>query len=100
MGNEEYKETFEAIVEINETYIGGKPRKGNKHGRGTNKTPVVGVTERSSGKVHAVVALPKKDEKKLRGKRLLSVLDSVCKKGTTVMTDQLFKLRHIGWKDG
>jgi transposase-like protein len=42
------------IVEADETYIGGKPRKGNKRdggtpskrGRGTSKTAVVGVIER------------------------------------------------------
>lgn len=54
MEKEEYKETFEAIVEIDETYVGGKPRKDNNHsddnkdnsnenktkrGRGTSKTP-------------------------------------------------------------
>ena len=39
------------IVEADETYVGGKPRKGNrreddkpnKRGRGTRKVPVVGV---------------------------------------------------------
>ena len=31
MEKEEYKETFEAVVEINETYVGGKPRKDNNH---------------------------------------------------------------------
>ena len=31
MEKEEYKETFEAIVEIDETYVGGKPRKNNDH---------------------------------------------------------------------
>lgn len=100
MGGEDYKDTFEAIVEIDETYVGGKPRKENKHsdgddykrnkrGRGTSKTPVVGVTERSSGRIHAKVALPNKEGKKLTGKQLLSVLNDVCRKGTTVMTDQL-----------
>ncbi len=38
------------IVEMDETYIGGKPRKGTskdiKRGRGTSKTPVVGMVER------------------------------------------------------
>lgn len=36
-------------VEADETYIGGKPRKGtgpHKHGRGTSKTPVLGMVER------------------------------------------------------
>lgn len=35
------------IVEVDETYVGGKPRgRGNKRGRGTKKTPVVGIVER------------------------------------------------------
>lgn len=42
------------IVEADETYVGGKPRKGNHHdggtpakrGRGTSKTAVVGIVER------------------------------------------------------
>ncbi len=45
------------IVEMDETYIGGKPRKGgppSKPGRGTKKTPVVGAAERG-GRVTAKV---------------------------------------------
>ena len=99
MRTESHKDTFEAIVEIDETYVGGKPRKENTHkgtvikkakrGRGTNKTPVVGVVERSSGRIHAVIAMPNKEGKKLSGKQLLSILDEVCRKNTTIMTDQL-----------
>lgn len=51
------------IVEADETYVGGKPRKGNKRdddkpgkrGRGTKKVAVVGVVERH-GRVSARVA--------------------------------------------
>jgi len=52
------------IVEVDETYVGGKPRKPNRHdgdrrqkftGRGTKKTPVVGAVERG-GRVVARVA--------------------------------------------
>lgn len=98
MDNEDYKETFEAIVEIDETYVGGKPRKNNNHndvdenggkrGRGTSKTPVIGVKERGTGKVHAVVANYNKDGKQLSGKQLFAVLKDVCKGNNTVMTDQ------------
>lgn len=101
MGREDYKDTFEAIVEVDETYVGGKPRKGNVHferetaekfnkrGRGSkSKTPVIGVKERSTGRVHCVVATTNADGRKLTGKQLLSVLNDVCKEGTTVMTDQ------------
>jgi transposase-like protein len=100
MGKEEYKDTFEAIVEIDETYVGGKPRKENVHneretnekfnkrGRGSSKTPVIGVKERSSGRVHCVVANANENGQQLTGKQLLKVLDNVCKRGTKVMTDQ------------
>lgn len=98
MEKEEYKETFEAIVEIDETYVGGKPRKDNNHsddnkdnsnenktkrGRGTSKTPVIGVKERNTGKVHAVVANYNEEGKQLSGKQLFNVLKKVCKKNTT-----------------
>lgn len=110
MQNEDHKETFEAIVEIDETYVGGKPRKRNNHkdndennagsdstnseapkpkrGRGTSKTPVIGVKERNTGKVHAVVANYNAEGKQLSGKQLLNVLKKVCKDNTIVMTDQ------------
>lgn len=103
MEKEEYKETFEAVVEIDETYVGGKPRKKNNHkdneeddngdnkpkrGCGTSKTPVIGVKERNIGKVHAVVANYNEDGKQLSGKHLFNVLKKVCKDYTVVMTDQ------------
>lgn len=51
----EQKRLFHGIVEMDETYVGGKPRKGNgpkigtksKRGRGTDKMPVVGIVERN-----------------------------------------------------
>lgn len=98
MEKEEYKETFEAVVEIDETYVGGKPRKNNDHsdnednkpkrGRGTSKTPVIGVKERNTGKVHAVVANYNDEGKQLSVKQLFAVLKKVCKGNNTVMTDQ------------
>lgn len=96
MGNEGMEGFFETIVEIDETYVGGKPRKNNKggnndnnkRGRGTGKTPVVGVIDRDNKKVHAKVALPNKEGKKLTGKQLLSVLTEVAKQGATIMTDE------------
>ena len=97
MGNKNMKETFDVFVEIDETYVGGKPRKENnnensdkpknKRGRGTKKTPVVGIKERSTKQVYAKVMLPNEEGKKLSGKQLISVLDDVCKEGTTVISD-------------
>ena len=54
---------LQGIIEANETYVGGKPRKPNKRedfepskrGRGTEKTPVIGAVERGR-KVVAQVA--------------------------------------------
>jgi transposase-like protein len=62
----EYGDLLEGIIEVDETFIGGKPRKGsinnpnsggtaNKRGRGTKKIPVVGLAQRN-GKVKAQVA--------------------------------------------
>jgi len=61
----EYGDLLEGIIEVDETYVGGKPRKGmiknpnsdgtaNKRGRGTKKIPVVGLAQRG-GRVHAQV---------------------------------------------
>lgn len=111
MSKESFKEVFDTIVEIDETYVGGKPRKENVHneretnekhnkrGRGSKKTPVVGIKERSSGKIHAVVSLPMEDGKNLTGKQLLTLLNDVCKKGTTVMSDQYKGYNILGTKD-
>jgi transposase-like protein len=104
MGNEDMSKAFKDIVEIDETYVGGKPRKNNtiidheghiiykdmtkaKRGRGTKKTPIVGVKERSTGRVYAQVALPNENGEKLSGKQMLTILDEVCEDDTTVMTD-------------
>ena len=83
------KHTLEENPERKTDILKNDDYKRNKRGRGTSKTPVVGVTERSSGRIYARVALPNKDGKKLSGKQLLKILDDVCKKDTTVMTDQL-----------
>lgn len=60
MNQAEQRQLLTGIIEMDETYVGGKPRKGNskdkndppKRGRGTDKAPVVGAVERG-GKVTA-----------------------------------------------
>jgi glutaredoxin-related protein len=114
MANRETEHIFEALVEVDETYIGGKPRKGNsvldkdgntvktaepenKRGRGTKKIPVVGVKERSSGRVIAKVALANSEGKKLSGKQLVDIIKTACKETAekiTVATDE-FKSYNI-----
>lgn len=77
------------IVEADETYIGGKPRKGApgekpKRGRGTKKTPVVGMVERGGRVVAKVVK--KKD---LSAKRLAALVrKNVDTFNATLITDE------------
>lgn len=101
MGNENLTKSFELIVEVDETYVGGKPRKQNNNlkfttpfpkdtsttGRGTKKTPVIGVKERGTGRVYARVAFPNEEGKKLTGNQLLKIISAVTKPNTVVMTD-------------
>ena len=89
----EQSELLSGIVEVDETYVGGKPRKENKddpenpkpknkRGRGTKKIPVVGIAERR-GRVKAMVA------NNLKAKTLSGfVRDKVKIEGATVMTDE------------
>ena len=100
MGNEEIKEFIDTVIEMDETYVGGKPRKENKtnpdgtqkpknkRGRGTKKTPVIGAIDREHKQIHCKVALPNKDGKALSGKQLLAVLNEVCKRGNIIVTDE------------
>ena len=79
------------IVEADETYIGGKPRKKNRRdnddppaprGRATNKTPVIGAVERG-GKVSARVATD------LTGKGVLRFIkETVDPDGSLLITDE------------
>jgi hypothetical protein len=110
MSNINQQEFFDTIVEIDETYIGGKPRKENDHGKKddddwkdhhhgkrrdgnkkhTDKTPVVGVVDRNNKKIYAKVAFPDKDGRKLTANQLMGILKDVCKPdgNNTVMTDE------------
>jgi transposase-like protein len=80
------------IVEADETYVGGKPRKGNKHGddapnkrgRGTAKAAVLGAVERG-GRVVARVAGPGDLSAKGIGKFLARFVDPA---GTLLITDE------------
>ena len=87
------KETglLQGIVEADETYVGGKPRKKNRRdddeppaprGRGTRKTPVIGAVERG-GNVAARVA------DNLTGRAIVRFLkETVDPLGTLLITDE------------
>ena len=97
MSNEALKEFIDTVIEMDETYVGGKPRKEanidgtikkNKRGRGTKKTPVIGAIDRNNKQIHCKVALPNEENKALSGKQLLAVLEEVCKRKNIVVTDE------------
>jgi transposase-like protein len=97
MGNRE-GEGFKGLVfEMDETYVGGKPRKGNKRdddepknktGRGTKKEAVVGVLDRDNKEVFAQVMKKNKDGKKLTGKQLLEVLNQIVSQQSILISDE------------
>ena len=84
---------LEGIVEMDETYVGGKPRKenhkddndkGNPRGRGTKKTPVVGMVERD-GDVKATSV----SKNSLKAKDLLKLIrQHIHTKETILITDE------------
>lgn len=82
---EDNGELLKGIVEVDECYIGGRPRKGGpkrKRGRGTTKIPVVGAVERN-GNVKAKV-MTWLDAKSLTN----FVRRSVDLNQSTIMTDE------------
>ena len=80
---------MKGIVEMDETYIGGKARKNKddddtplKRGRGTNKTAVVGMAERN-GKIVAM------KQQRLRFQDLKGIAEkNIDFQSTTLMTDE------------
>lgn len=92
---------LEGIVEMDEVYVGGKPKKRNqstadnvpnistlksKRGKGTKKTPVVGIVERE-GKKRVAVQLVEKSQ--LNSKDMLAMLKKyVNTEKAIAMTDE------------
>jgi len=81
------------IIEVDETYVGGKPRKGGvaaSPGRGTKKTPVCAVIERG-GNVHAKVLT------RVTSRNLLSAIKETVDFGNSqLMTDEFRSYTSIG----
>jgi len=85
MSQEPFANMLDGIVEVDETYVGGKPRPGlnttNKRGRGTKKTPVLALVERN-GNAYS------KPVENVSGKTLKSAIKEVVSKKSTIMTDE------------
>ena len=79
------------IVEVDETYVGGKPRyKGhNKRGRGTSKTPVFAAVERGGSIRRHVVA-------DVTGKTLKAAISQVVDPRARIMSDENPSYNGIG----
>jgi len=102
MQNGELK-PFEGVVEMDETYFGGKPRKHPPKlydpatydeskklttGRGTPKTTIAGIRERKSGRVYTQVMPPNELGERVSGPQLKEVIDKTCVPGSTIITDE------------
>jgi len=82
------------MVEADETYVGGKPRRGgkpSKKGRGTKKIPVVALVERG-GRVRSRMV------KKVSGQTLRQVLDEHLHPSANLITDELPAYRAAGMR--
>jgi transposase-like protein len=85
---------LKGVVEVDETYIGGKPRKGgngepNKRGRGTKKTPVMAMVERKGN----IVSKPIEN---VTAKTLKSAIREAVDKESKIMTDEWGCYEGIG----
>ena len=81
-------------MEVDETYIGGKPRKGskrraNKRGRGTKKAPVMAMVERG-GKVIS------KPVENVTAETLKSAIREAVDNESKIMTDEFKSYTGIG----
>ncbi|MBO6622159.1 MAG: IS1595 family transposase [Balneola sp.] len=92
-------ELFEGVVEVDETYVGGKARRvkrnptskytRTKAGRGTKKMPVVGMVERD-GRVRAFVTPD------VQRDTVFPLIENNVQKGTTVYTDEYNIYHSLG----
>jgi transposase-like protein len=90
LANGPFPEKMKGTVEVDETYVGGKPRiKGGKHGRGTTKTPVVARVSRDDTVRAAVVP-------RLTAKNLRAYIKENIDPSATLMTDEIKSYIKVG----
>jgi len=102
MKEEPLVQMLKGTVEVDETYVGGKPRKENrgrlensrpkpksKRGRGTDKVPVMALVERD-GRVFS------KPIQRVDAKTLKDAIKELVHKDSTIMTDEWASYRGIG----
>jgi transposase-like protein len=92
MAKEPMKGLLAGRVEVDETYVGGKPRNGaepGKTGRGTKKTPVLALVERG-GNVRAMPI------ERVNAKTLKGAIRENVDKAATIVTDERAAYQGIG----
>jgi transposase-like protein len=93
MSREPMASLLKGTVEVDETYVGGKPRPGSderaKRGRGTKKTPVVALVERD-GRVRA------RKIDRVDGATLKGAIRENVDRSSRIMTDEWSSYRGIG----
>lgn len=93
MSQEPLKGMLQGQVEVDETYVGGKPRPKSgekpKRGRGTKKIPVVALVQRG-GNVRA------KPIERVDGKTLKGAIRENVDKRSVILTDEFSSYRGIG----
>ncbi len=87
----EPEDKLRGVVEVDETYVGGKPRyKGkNKRGRGTKKTPVLALVERGGRVRSRVIA-------EVTGKNLKGAIREHVHRRSQILTDENTAYGGIG----
>ena len=99
MSNVQNKEFIGNLVEADETYVGGKPRKKNKkddddetpptpRGRATKKNAVAGCIDRINKSVFAKVMTKNEQNQKLSGIQLLDMLSQVVIQDSVIISDE------------
>jgi hypothetical protein len=102
MNTSVFKFFLKGTVEVDETYVGGKPRRGNRgnsqnqetksksrRGRGTKKTPVLALVERDGDVVSKPI-------ERVNAETLKGAIRDVCHKNCCIMTDEWPAYSGIG----
>lgn len=85
-------ELMKGIVEIDETYVGARRKRGTKRGRpaaDSHKTPVVALVERGTGRVRAFT-MPR-----VTAENLSKEIDRNIKPNATMMTDEFSAYKNV-----